>query len=431
MLKRIKFITKSYTQSTQGNFAILGSIVILVVILAVAVALDSASAINSKQKTQDKLDAATLNIARYLQDDGVSLDDVQTMFNNILSQEISTFNLDCTPVRISDGILKTSCSGTEKSSFTGVTRRAELPFKIASAATLTRTSTNMLEVTFAYDISASMETQRLIGPLEKALEDFTQHKTFDDNDNAVFSLIPFGGGVVFGPSFANLLSADVRGDFQGCFEPKPIRTQSDLLDLGPSNLQPIVRRSNIAGSGRPFCPDPKMSPRFFLETPADARGLIKNIISSQGTHSSEALVWGYRSLHPSMRGVFSRSHRNLPRNFDEDNKKVLILMTDGKPLTTGQLEGGRRLSVEERRQISARKFADTCRAIKAASDNIDVYTIGFGRAARSGGEDLREFLENCTKGDGVFVPATERNLISVISDILETISTNENIRLVR
>jgi len=425
--------TQEYRDCKRGNISILAATLFSVAALGVAVSIDIGTAISSKSKTQDQLDAAVLNVTKFLSDEDNTLEEAQKTFNLVMREDVAAYNLQCDPLSKTVDVVSTNCRGASTSFFGRVTKKEVLPFTISSAATVTGSGeeTN-LEVTFVYDISVSMRNAGLLPPLEGALQNFTQHSAFSDNSNAKFSLIPYGGGVIFDSSMANLLAASDRSRFQGCFTPQTITSSAQLLDVSSGALEAAYRSENINSAGDPICPDASMTSAFFKEDASQVTTLTRNLIASQGTNSSEGLVWGYRSLHPSMRGVFTSTDSKYPLEIKSENKKILILMTDGKPLNSGNLDGKKITNVDERRAISARMFEDTCRAIKASSDNIDLYTIGFGKATSTGGEDLREFLEDCVKGNGKFSPATEDSLSSVISEILDDTGTEvSNLRLVR
>ncbi len=279
-----------------------------------------------------------------------------------------------------------------------------------------------MEVSLVFDISDSMEASGSIPALERALERFVDNPVFTSaNENAVFSLIPYANSVAFSnvhTSWINPIGGyDYSPTFQGCFMP-------DFADINTIfDGQPIAyaapQRFNNHGS--PLCPSQNMAAQFFISDSRDVISMVRNIESANGTGTNEALTWGYRSLIPSSAGAFA-GNTKFPRSFSPENKKILILLTDGKPVNKMWLEK-EKLESEESEEM----FHKTCETIKSSGHELDVYMIGFGTLKRSG-KDLKKLLEDCTLGRGYFISANQQTLGDTLSDI---ISGYNNVALVK
>jgi len=406
-------IYKKFIRETEGNIAVMFAVMVSVLLLGIAGAVDFSSLFNEKQKAQNVVDSATLAATKAIFINDASPEKAQKLVDEILADHVASFNLSCNSINIdrNKAIVDIECDGQYELTFGGIFGKSQLGYKVASAAASQKQL--KYEVSFVFDISSSMQKSGDIPTLEQALDIFVSNRMFKPaNDNNVFSLIPFGGSVAFDTSFDRWLAPGQV--FEGCFTPA---TTDVSHSFSGANVEQAGIRS-YAPMGDPFCPEFTMASQFFVNDKSQVDAMISNIQPSHGTSTSEGLMWGYRSLLPSLQGKFDTSKADFPRDFTPQNKKLLVLMTDGQPWDTNNSTSpvGRDNSLG--RIDSKNHFAATCAFIKAQDQDIDIYTIGFGEAANPA-NGVANLLSDCVTGGGAYYSADRDSLSSVITTILQ------------
>ena len=412
VFKSIKKAVAGLSANENGNISILISGSMTLMLLVASIAIDMSTLTSKKQRMQGKLDAATLAAAKAHYVDSLSKKDAKALADSMMKEFTENGDLKCAPVKLDSGSATSKCRGFTQPIMSKLVGKDKLKYSISSSAVAG--AGQKYEVSFVFDISSSMVKN--VPALEKALNTFISDELFKTGkkDDAVFSLIPYGGSVAFAPSFSGWLQPSERADFSGCFLPHATDSEREFEGDPIERSAPNFYNKN---NGNPNCPDQSMAAQFFLEeSTSEAVSLVNNIKLSQGTASNEALMWGYRSLLPEMQGVLDDGS-SFPRDFDDNHKKVLILMTDGKPqnvrwrVPKGTDNGDDGLEPMER-------FQKMCKHIKSEGKDIDLYTIGFGAVGNGKAKELEGFLSDCTMGEGKFLSAQRKNLSKVISAIL-------------
>lgn len=412
-------LLQNYNRNNDGNFSIMFGMLSLLFAIAVSVVFDFSVLSSKKLSVQDRMDAAALAAAKLIYVNRKSKREGQALVNDMLDDLITGESLRCEPIEAADNEVKINCQGSVKTIMPGVVNRGKMDYQILSSAMAG--DGKKYEIAFVFDISSSMDNSVLA--LQDALDDFVNNQLFSatPTTDAIFSLIPYGGSVAFDSSFSRWLDPvtglSLTPSYTGCFMPEA----TDLSQPFTGDATQRAARNHQNRRTRNYvCPDPSMAARFFVEeTTSSVTTMVNNIKLSQATGSDVGLVWGYRSLLPEMRGILDPASP-FPRDFDENHKKILILMTDGAPTNVRWRDAnGRRLPVSGPDGFG--RFKNTCDAIRAENKDIDIYMIGFGRANSGSRTDFRSFMEDCTMGDGQFVSARSENL----SDILASILTRE------
>lgn len=97
------------------------------------------------------------------------------------------------------------------------------------------------------------------------------------------------------------------------------------------------------------------------------RGL-KTMYPEVSTNNAEGIVWAWRLLSPEWRGKWDKKKSELPRDYGlPNNKKVMILFTDGDHLTDPKMR--------DRKQVSL------CREMK--KKGIEIIAIDFNNRSQS------------------------------------------------
>jgi len=414
IVKKINSLFKRYCLQIDGNFSMMFSLLILVLVFSVGAVLDISSLSAKKAKVQNKVDAASLAVGRSMFIDGKSLAEGQALANSFLSELLEDGTSACGPIEVQDYSVTISCSGHVDTFLPGIVNKDKLAFNVSSESVAGLQQN--YEVSFVFDISDSMNNRR-IRALEDSLDILVSSQIFDFNtQNAVFSLIPFANSVSFDSSFDKWLhpidGLSLTPEFSGCFN-RETTAPSEPFTGADEEISAPARVGG--GSGPVSCPPENMSARFFNSDRSSVTSMITGIETTFGTGTSDALTWGYRSLHPDMRGIIDSSS-TFPRQFSDANKKTLILMTDGKPFNVPWT--GRRPARSQMENDSIDKLIETCDFINSQDEPIDIFIVALGSFVNSSGRDLRGEFENCTQGSGYFVEADIHELADTIGRIV-------------
>jgi hypothetical protein len=144
-------------------------------------------------------------------------------------------------------------------------------------------------------------------------------------DESRISIVPFRALVHLGTGHADWLSGAAPGTWNGCFlarfEPVgggPYRlTDSPPADV-PFDPAPDTTTSNRNCSVQMVATE---DDRDVLDTAMNALG------AQYQTDMYEAMAWAWRALSPRWRGVWSDP--DFPKDYDDEWRKVAIIVTDG------------------------------------------------------------------------------------------------------
>ncbi|MCC0009928.1 MAG: VWA domain-containing protein [Hyphomicrobiaceae bacterium] len=274
-----------------------------------------------------------------------------------------------------------------------------------------------IDYALALDISSSMEARGHMPALRSALQEFSQ-AAFEGvkTDDVSATLVPFANGVSFPERYSRWVNP-AKGfiytrDFVGCFFPEAIGVKATLKSNLPGSYRAAPDLVQVAQNNI-FCPRPGTQISFYADNASDLDARIKSLESFQGTATADGLSWAWRTLEPSWSSKFQESSQ-CPRPHAKENKKVIVLLTDGlpyyRPWNEKKLTDARKDAL---RRDALREFEAVCEAI-AADGRFDLYMIGYGDAMTP---EETTALQGCTAGDGSFVRADKANLAQVFKGI--------------
>ena len=131
---------------------------------------------------------------------------------------------------------------------------------------------------------------------------------------------------------------------------------------------------------------------------------------------SDALVWGFRSLDPALRGIMS-SEQQYPLAIGQSSKNI-IMMTDGRPYDrpwTGPAGGD--VTV----QNSLDRLRDVCAQLPFETNNINFHLINYNNNTLS--DEHIEVFNECVRGEGEYHNVANGDLSSVLEKITYEISS--------
>lgn len=120
---------------------------------------------------------------------------------------------------------------------------------------------------------------------------------------------------------------------------------------------------------------------------------INNLYDEHNTNNAEGVLWAWRVLSPKWKGLWDSRQPDQPRAYDlKDNKKIMVLFSDGKHLIQTE--------IRDRKQLLL------CREMKR--QGIIIYSINF--------ESRSDIVRSCAS-EGKYYRASTRNIRSVMKSI--------------
>ena len=402
----------NFINDTVGNMAIMMALMLPVLLVGIGAAVTISDATNKKANLQMHADAMSLAMAKINNVD--SKRKAEEYYDNYIATQLDedakcTQELDDNPSRAT-----IKCSGEVTSLFAALMQKKMVPYTVKSTALVN--TKNTFEVSFVFDVSLSMEGAEL-AELQSSLKMVTESALFDDKDSRL-SLLPFANTVRLGPEFESFVAPGygytaAGGVYNGCFD----RIATDpSVDLKTDPKFPLVR--NSLSSGRVVCPHQTMTALFHKEaTDWDVIDMTRQLDTSFGTGMSDGLVWAFRSLDPSLRGVLSSSSSYPLNSFDQSSKHI-IMMTDGEPYDrpwTGGVGGG-----QETKDASLQRFKEVCDALPFADKDINFHLINYNNKSLTSTQ--LSVFENCVAGEGKFYNIEAGGLEEVLGKLTEHVS---------
>lgn len=416
MYQYLIFQFAHFGKNKDGSVAVVFAVTLFLILLVMCIAIDVNTLTSRKSKIQDKTDAATLAVAKLVYLEGASQKEGQALFDHFLADYSKNGRMTCDPIIFKDqgNSVVTNCDGKIEPIMPRIIGKDKLGFKVTSS--VVAGFQKNFEVSFVFDISNSMKLKQITA-LEATLDKLVSSDMFKNNsEKAVFSLIPFANTVAFDTSTYNKwVDKSIDPTFTGCFT----RATTDITKAFTGGRDETSAPMRIGTMTVNSCPPQPMSARFFNKSRGSVNSMITGIQTTFGTGTSDALMWGYRSLHPDMRNVIT-TNKTFPRDFSEQNKKLLILLTDGKPFNSPwtndekNLDGGK-----DPDQAGYEKFVETCNHIDSKDELVDIWVIALGNFVNKSGFDLRGAFTDCTRGKGKFLEADDKSLSDMITGIIE------------
>lgn len=402
---KMKF--KKYLSDTSGSIAIMSAFAVPVMLIVIGVAVTFTQADNQKVTLQGHADLMSLAIAK-LESVG-DKKGAQKYFTEYTATQLAPTETCRLKINKNPVTAVVSCAGHVDSFVSGLMSKSMLDYSVASTATVSLPEPH--EVSFVFDVSDSMAGQEILD-LQASLKTLVESDLFEADDSRI-SFIPFANTVRLDNRIESFVTNGTGYDrsggvYNGCFD----REMTDPnVNLKSNPTFPLV--NTALTTGRIVCPHERMTAVFQKRTDDwGIRDLIENDLElSYGTGLSDALVWGYRSLDPDMRGILS-SDNKYPLPSNDDSSKHLILMTDGRPFDvpwTGPREG-RSIQIS-----SLARFKEICEGLDFDGKNINFHFINYSN--RNLSNEQRTIYQNCVSGEGQFHNVATGDLEDVIGKI--------------
>lgn len=400
---------KSLVSRDEGAVAVVFAVMLMVTLMFAGVAVDYSRVVSDETKAQRALDAAVLAAASNYQKEGDKSLAIKRANEMLNAQGVKQDTYAAT-FKFSDDEVVAEITSQTKTSIMKLFTIDEMKWQVVGAANYT--SGSIIDYALAIDISSSMRNGGHMPALRAGLEEFSDAVFAGAKSGDVsVSLVPFANAVAFPATFSKWLSSTSVYPFVGCFYQEPGNAMASLSKayIGNYDATPDMRMN----SGLRYCPQSDTHVSFFAETQSDFDDRSGALESYQGTATSAGLSWAWRILDPDWQSEFGQSSK-YPRAFNNENKKILILFTDGKPYVRPWIdEKISNSEKEEEREEALKEFEAVCAAIKA-DGRFHLFSIGYGEKLE---QDAAVMLKNCVAGEGAYYYADEKNLASVFRAI--------------
>ncbi|MCY1646256.1 pilus assembly protein TadG-related protein [Caulobacter sp. SL161] len=208
-------------------------------------------------------------------------------------------------------------------------------------------------------------------------------------------------------------------------------------DAAPSTAYVGSHYPSADTSSSTACPSATITPLTIDKTALKAQ--INGLSAAGATAGHIGLAWGWYMVSPNFSYLWPNASQKPAAYRTRDLMKVVILMTDGafnmpycKGVVAQDLGSGTSIGDDEKINCDAtngssfEQAAELCDAIKASTNDITLYTVGF---TVGNDQTARNFLTNCASStDKAYFPATGAELKASFQAIAQEIS---NLRIAK
>ncbi len=326
---RVRDAAGRFRSSTDGGVAIMFGLTFLVLLGAVALAVDGARTYNAQGRVMAALDAAALAGAKLLAEDNAQASDVnltvQKYFDAYMKQQ-NRPDIRVAPLNIvTDTTTKTvvaTADGKIAATIGKAVGRDDLNFRKKSEVTY---AIRKIEFAMALDITGSMNENGRLSNLKTAAKDVIETLLQDSVSESAtrIAVVPWAASVNAG-SYAAAASGGAGAD--NCVIE---RTGSEAATDSPPGGAASVRRMTTPAYGNYTCPTAPIMP---LKGKSE-RDALKNYIDGMEGRGATAghigAAWGWYVLSERWNGIFTGPSKPEPNDPKKVGKNVLI-MSDGK-----------------------------------------------------------------------------------------------------
>ena len=390
MIKTIDSLVKRFWTSTGGHFAIMTAVVIGMIFLAVAVAVDASRLHQASAKLKALNDAAALAAT---EGQNRTLVEREAIFTQMMeaglanSPELSGFTFELDYQNSGDSSVLSATSRSEAQLFFPITRGEGRFVGAHSEVTAGR---EQVEVALVLDISNSMAGTKIV-ELQNSATNFIQ--TLMGNEGlkgrVSISIVPFGGSVRLPSDLNFMLNTPtpteywIGGQWNGCVSLPPIDYGTGVT---PQHRLGVMPDFTSFSERNGWCPRAGNEMLALSNNETTLLDKIAGLTLSDGTAMDIGVAWGFATLDNRWRGQIWGVSGGSPRNFNARTKKIMVVMTDGR-ITGQRFPDNTQLTTElppyhttETNEIST--DADAHAGYEELCDltrlrGVEVYTIGF------------------------------------------------------
>ncbi len=394
-----------FLRDERGGVAVVFAVSLVVLMLVIGLAIDTARYQNVASRMQQALDGASLAAAKLLADPDLSDSVIKDRADSYFTAALETFGVE---VKAATALAVTI---DRKASSVQVNGKLEVPAYFGGLAglpsmrVLNQESKVVYDITnvelaMVLDITGSMNTNGKLNDLKIAAKDVVD-TLFDgalNDSNIRIALAPYSASVNAG-SLAG--SVGVGGTDTCVLERTGPQAFTDAAATGPNALPTAA----IPAPPGYFCPTAEVLPLTNRSGRDDLKNRIDSYVGDGGTAGHIGTAWGMYLLSPAWASVLPPD--SAPRAHGDNVRKTMIVMTDGE---FNRAYTGAADEIAE----SYLYFDNLCASAKASG--IDVYTVGFDLNS----PDALAHLEACASAPSQFYDAkTGAQLKKAFKDIAD------------
>jgi Flp pilus assembly protein TadG len=436
MSSTYKLMTE-FRRDDRGAVAVLFGLSVIVLMLVIGVAVDTARFHNVSSKIQDSLDAAALAGAKLLADDTATDSDItaraQAFFDaSIASAGVKLSSLDKLDLNIDriNSSVSANLSASVPTLFGGLAFQPKLA--VINQTTTVVYEMKHIELSMVLDITGSMNNKNKINDLKSAATDVVDILLKDSiSERAVrIAVAPYSASVNAGalaPQVTDVPTTTSCGwswyagwscktsagvDADTCvIERQGTNASTDAAPVGSDKLPNVP----TLPYGNYTCPSATVIPLLGKSQIDFIKNTINGYRASGATAGHIGTAWGWYLLSPQWASILPPESDPAAYS-DAMTEKSMIVMTDGL-FNTSYLSGGSTDPATQSQESYAR-FQELCDGAK--SKGITVYTVGF---------DLSDpiaiaNLQQCASAPDAFFDAkTGAQLKKAFKDIANKLAT--------
>ncbi len=447
---------------TSGAAAVLVALMMIPLLGAMGIAVDTSLAYMAESRLSKSLDAAALAAGRSADTDEAA--EIATNYFNANfpnasdSVELGDLSFSYDP---DTRQVTMETSATVRTYFSQLMGVDSITVR---ARSVVERGISGMELALVLDITGSMRGSKFTSMQSAALE-LTKALYGDETEieNLYISVVPYVASVNVGASHSAWLNPadaaitdpslweDDPVGWKGCVEARDYPYDTDdtppsdepftsyiypltTSDSNDNNYPPVLgehANSNNARGPNLGCGAP-ITPLTNSRTKVDAALNAMQAWARGGTTGNLGLSWGWRTISPRWRGLWGGdTPADFPLDYDEPlMNKAVVILTDGRnqfydhssvdPPNSDYTAYGRiedklgTTSLNTGRGILDDRMAETCAAMKA--EGIEIYTITFGSGVDSTAQTL---FQNCATAVSMYYHAPTN---SELSNIFKTIA---------
>lgn len=415
---------KQFFKNSNGNVALIFSIMAVPLLMGVGVAIDSSRVTSAHKKLQDAADVAALGAALKYKAEGAK--EMRKEGKALLeSNHNSPEGLTVTKIKTKKtaaNTVKIESEATLEPMFMQIFGYPKMGIAVTSEASLG--SAIGMEIAIAFDATSSMKMDTrwndAMSAMNLTLQDM---KELTGKSEFYVSLVPFQDRVNIGKMNGSWLDNRPPG-WNGCAEPREESSHGFEWSVDNDNPKIDTFTASIpgvtGGLSNPACPNvaivgPTKNPNKIIQA-------AKKLDSGGTGRFDVGLAWAWRVLSPQWQGYWGVS--NYPSGKAKPRKKKLIFISDGNTIAY-QYE----MSKEETwgwnqgSKVGFDHIVDLCRRIK--TDGVEIYMLQI-----DGNPKSVPYFQNCASSPSHYYEVSDATGISVVFDDILTDLVSE-LRIVR
>lgn len=361
-------ICSRWLRDQRGNVVVPLTIAMPAVLMLVGVSVDFARTQQAQTKLQHAVDMATLALAKF----NVSYDDNEAAARGFIAANLTSDDVDVDTLTLDVDVKKTLNSKTAKISASVKSplyfaQLLEIDDFTLGAYSEAQEVYQHMEISLVLDTSGSMNSSSKIGQLRDAATEFAEImlKSDVDADFTTINIIPFGGEVTVGhQNFVKYIEAGQKDHWNGCIDLADMALSGQMLSVGAHDASPDY-----------LCLNSERTATFRQNDLETLKTYISKLNADGWTAADVGAHWGLVGLNPDWKIALPGPVTGVPRAYDDDVAKIMVVMTDGAVNGPWRIDNWGNWYEPYGSTFAKERFRSLCTTAKGLG--VEVFTIGF------------------------------------------------------